>query len=353
MTSSSTILRDEYSPQYTQQISWSSPTQIKADISRIEEFAAIDPERAGYVGREMINGILLRTCRFILSSASATNRTELAKRLHIPESSLDELALIPLYEHFLSQQMKRSEGVDDYQDWIEKNDFSSLIIFMLDAGPRARLPFLKLYGQPEEEAKSSSSHKNEHSESVNGRSGTGKAAVSNYYSLLGVPQDASPTEIREAYRTLANIHHPDRGGSAKFMSMLNQAYGVLSKPDERQAYDLELEEAQNKTARPSAAPAQNQSTEQQHRSTSTVDDAVGISLALIAAARKRAIRMVLTGACWFFGGSIVTGLAYSSAPEGGNYFVFYGPILYGLYELARGLYYLASPDSLIRKSIPR
>ena len=31
-----------------------------------------------------------------------------------------------------------------------------------------------------------------------------------YYTLLNVPRDASPEEIRSAYRRLCRIYHPDR-----------------------------------------------------------------------------------------------------------------------------------------------
>jgi hypothetical protein len=48
------------------------------------------------------------------------------------------------------------------------------------------------------------------------RAFTGFAAIAppaRWFSILGVPPDASPDEINAAFRSLAAKHHPDRGGS--------------------------------------------------------------------------------------------------------------------------------------------
>jgi DnaJ domain len=63
-----------------------------------------------------------------------------------------------------------------------------------------------------------------------------------YYELLGVRQDASPSEIRAAYRALAKVMHPDAGGTAGTFRLLREAYETLSDPDLRAYYDNGEEE---------------------------------------------------------------------------------------------------------------
>ena len=58
-----------------------------------------------------------------------------------------------------------------------------------------------------------------------------------YYSILGVNRNATPEEIKKAYRKLAMQHHPDRGGDHNKFAQINSAYEVLSNSDKKNAYD--------------------------------------------------------------------------------------------------------------------
>lgn len=60
-----------------------------------------------------------------------------------------------------------------------------------------------------------------------------------YYSILGATEATSQEEMDRLYKRLAIRHHPDRGGDADEMKMINEAYGVLGNKAMRRVYDEE------------------------------------------------------------------------------------------------------------------
>jgi DnaJ-class molecular chaperone len=61
--------------------------------------------------------------------------------------------------------------------------------------------------------------------------------MSDHYATLGVGKQATPEEIKRAYRKLASQHHPDKGGDTATFQRVEEAYRILSDPQQRQQYD--------------------------------------------------------------------------------------------------------------------
>lgn len=74
-----------------------------------------------------------------------------------------------------------------------------------------------------------------------------------HYDTLGVAKDASPEDIKAAYRRLAQRYHPDKnhgeaaaGAAAMFLDV-QKAYEVLSDPERRAQYDATGSDARQQT----------------------------------------------------------------------------------------------------------
>lgn len=56
----------------------------------------------------------------------------------------------------------------------------------------------------------------------------------NLYETIGVPPDASPADIKKAYRAKARKKHPDAGGSVEEFQALSLAYETLSQRQDQE-----------------------------------------------------------------------------------------------------------------------
>jgi len=72
-----------------------------------------------------------------------------------------------------------------------------------------------------------------------------------YYAILGVPRNATQAQLKRAYREAATRLHPDKNvapGETEIFLDVSRAYEVLSDPEQRQAYDQELQILEEKRA---------------------------------------------------------------------------------------------------------
>ena len=70
--------------------------------------------------------------------------------------------------------------------------------------------------------------------------------MKNYYSVLGVRENADGIEIKRAYRNLMRKWHPDVNrhvDATRRTEEVNDAYAVLSCPESRYKHDIQLREA--------------------------------------------------------------------------------------------------------------
>jgi hypothetical protein len=77
------------------------------------------------------------------------------------------------------------------------------------------------------------------------------ARFRDYYAILGVPRDATQEQIKEAYRRLVKIYHPDRNPfpeAEEMFKLINEAYHVLSDPAKRAEYNVLYDAVMAKTS---------------------------------------------------------------------------------------------------------
>lgn len=82
-------------------------------------------------------------------------------------------------------------------------------------------------------------------------------AAANHYELLQIAPDASPQDLRQAFRRLSKHYHPDttalpEAQAREGFRQLQVAYLTLSDPERRRAYDASLSPAR---AQPRTVPA--------------------------------------------------------------------------------------------------
>jgi len=142
--------------------------------------------------------------------------------------------------------------------------------------------------------------------------------VNSYYDLLGVPPNATELEIRSAYgRDVLRLQETTSDKVAQFRAALDGAFATLVDPVKRSAYDEALAVSRKEDAADSADES---------------DAAFGYAL---------------RGGLWFAGGGLLTAVTYAFSQ--GSYLIAWGPLLFGGFQLVRGLLrYLTVPSGARR-----
>ena len=81
----------------------------------------------------------------------------------------------------------------------------------------------------------------------------------NYYEILGLSRTATQDEVKAAYKKMAAVVHPDKGGSAMLFRLVQEAYEVLTDPVKRKQHDFDLAEPSGGNRQAGTQQQQNQS----------------------------------------------------------------------------------------------
>lgn len=86
-----------------------------------------------------------------------------------------------------------------------------------------------------------------------------------YYRILGIEPNATPAEIKQAYRKLAILNHPDKNPAparqaAVQMQEINEAYGILGNKHKRIKYDAGCGNSFTSTQPPATSDSVNKTT---------------------------------------------------------------------------------------------
>lgn len=197
-----------------------------------------------------------------------------------------------------------------------------------------------------------------------------------YYEVLGLSKNSTMDQIKSAYRTLAFKYHPDKNpndeNAENMFKDINEAYSILSDENKRRDYDSNLKTDYSKGNDYSSSDAMYQflntmyayASEMTMNNISSRDiakflrdkgcpDTIAQSIAVSlekqrkAMVRNEAKALLVKSILSLIGGFIFTAISYNIGEA--RYFVFYGLILYGLWNGIRGLYYIATGNVPTKK----
>ena len=157
------------------------------------------------------------------------------------------------------------------------------------------------------------------------------------YKLLNCSHNATDEEVKAAFKKMAFIYHPDKGGDAKKFAEIREAYERIKAGNPRKATRRVKEEYS--------------CCDIKYIYKHMVKLSKASKANLYIEARSAAKKLMTGGIVMFLIGLILTGISSSSAEPGGTYVVFSGLIIFGIWRFLKGAYYYVNPNSLINKAM--
>lgn len=152
-----------------------------------------------------------------------------------------------------------------------------------------------------------------------------------YHRLLGLKGNSTKSEIRKAYRKKSKELHPDTGGDEKKFKEIHDAYEALM--TESSQYNSK----NTHKYRDANISYLFQSLFQKERNETK-------ELVRKAGKDKITFGLIITSV-----GSILTLIGYELVSDGGRYIFFYGAIIFGIWNIIKGVYWLLFPGSITKK----
>lgn len=165
-----------------------------------------------------------------------------------------------------------------------------------------------------------------------------------FYDILGVAEDATFDQIRAAYHRQAKMAHPDMGGSAHTMHLLNRAFRVLKDPELRARYDRTFHESKDYEETPRQATSPPPPPKEPSPTELIRQEKQAVSQIKIAAKK-----IVAKGVGLLILGVVITAIGYNMASPGGTYFILWGLVIWGIVEIFRGWYHALNPYASLHK----
>ncbi len=159
---------------------------------------------------------------------------------------------------------------------------------------------------------------------------------SSEYDVLGVKSTDSMEDIKSAYRKLAIKYHPDKGGDPEKFQEIHDAYEriVNGKAKKGSKQNIIEEFACMDMRRVFSSADARQAKELE---------------SVYPILRAKAAKIIGLGIVFLLIGGALTGMSYQGTKPGNRFTVFTGLIFVGIYDIVRGLYYLANPKAMIKK----